>query len=558
MVRRVLLNLLACGVGGVAGCANRSVVLPTGHLPPPVSGRDLGTSGALTPTRPTPAPAPDDKKRDDKKSDGGIRPAGHAEPPEPKTGDSKPGDSKPRDAKGSFDLPRGLPGADSPAVLPPPFSKDTPAAEREKGVRAAYPVLPPVSAATDAEWGANATPVSLADLQQFATEHSPVLKRATAAAAASYGLVVQAGLHPNPTVGYQSDQVQPRLAIPPGATFSGAGQQGGFVNQLIKTAGKLTLAQKVAGFDYLNALVAVRRSEVDVASAVRTQYFAVLVARQSVEVNRALAQLADEVYGIQLKQLAAGEAVAYEPLQLYAQAEQARNALGQAVATDRAAWKQLAAAVGRPDLPPAPLVGKADGTPPRFDPETVQARLLDRHTDLLTSRNTLAQANVNLILQRRLPIPDLTTNQYHQYDNAAQAYQYGLQIGIQLPLFDRNQGNIRSAQSQIGRAAADLVVTQNDLTGRLAEAFGRYQANVAIADRYREKILPNLAQAYRGIVRRYQVEPEKVGFNDIVVAQQNLAQALQSYLAALDAQWRAVVDVANVGQLDELYPETGK
>ena len=45
----------------------------------------------------------------------------------------------------------------------------------------------------------------------------------------------------------------------------------------------------------MNVVVAVRRSEVDVASAVRTQYFAVLVARQSVEVNRALAQLADDV-----------------------------------------------------------------------------------------------------------------------------------------------------------------------------------------------------------------------------------------------------------------------
>ena len=62
-----MLKLLACGVGGVAGCANKSVILPAGHLPAPVSGRDLETSGALTPTRLTPAPALDEKK-----SDGGI------------------------------------------------------------------------------------------------------------------------------------------------------------------------------------------------------------------------------------------------------------------------------------------------------------------------------------------------------------------------------------------------------------------------------------------------------------------------------------------------------
>jgi hypothetical protein len=75
-----------------------------------------------------------------------------------------------------------------------------------------------------------------------------------------------------------------------------------------------------------------------------------------------------------------------------------------------------------------------------------------------------------------------------------------------------------------------------------------------IAANYRDKVLPSLAQAYRAIVRRYQVEPEKVGFNDIVVAQQNLAQAQSAYLAALDGQWRAVVNVANVAQFDELYP----
>ena len=64
--------------------------------------------------------------------------------------------------------------------------------------------------------------------------------------------------------------------------------------------------------------------------------------------------------------------------------------------------------------------------------------------------------------------------------------------------------------------------------------------------------MPNLGRAYRAMVRRYQVEPDKVGFNDIVTAQQNLATALQSYLSALDAQWKAAVDVAAITQADDL------
>ena len=77
-------------------------------------------------------------------------------------------------------------------------------------------------------------------------------------------------------------------------------------------------------------------------------------------------------------------------------------------------------------------------------------------------------------------------------------------------------------------------------------------------ERYRDKIIPNFSRVYRAIIRRYQVEPDKVSFNEIVVAQLNLVQALHAYLAALDGQWKAVVDVANLGQLDEVFIEPPK
>lgn len=538
MVGRVRGRRLAwcLGAGAVAltGCMGRGVTLPAGHRPPVVGPADLRTAGVLdalprglTPATPDPA-APKQAPKPDKQPD---------QPP----------------GKQPFELPAGLPGASAPPIVPPQFAKDTPQAEREKAVRAVYPQVTPAAATELAP--PDAPPLALADLQQIAAENSPVVRRAVADVEAAYGQVVQAGLYPNPTAGYQVDQWQPSLRIPPGSTGSGAGQQGGFINQLIKTAGKLGLAQKVAGFDYINALVAVRRARVDVTAAVRTQYFAALVARQGLEVNRALVGLADEVYGLQLKQLAAGVAVGYEPLQLYAQAEQARNALTQSQNAYRAAWKQLSAAVGRPDLPPAPLAGAADAPAPEFAQDGLLARVLEQHTDILTALNTIEQAKANLTLQRRVPIPDIGTNQYHQYDNLAQTYQFGLQFGVSLPVFDRNQGNIRTAEARIGRSVADLAATRNDLTGRLAEAFARYEANRVVAERYREKIIPNLTRAYRALVRRWNVdELGRVQFNDIVVAQQNLAQALQAYLAALDAQWRAVVDLANLGQLDELYP----
>ena len=505
MRRFLLVSCLASGVG----CAGPRVVLPAGHLPAAATTRDARTAQVIA-NSPTPPPPP-------------------------------PGPAKP------FDLPPALTGSQVPAAAPPRFDKDTPAAERDRLTRAAYPTLAPVGA----DLPASDRVVSLAELQESARAQSPVVARAQADAAVSYGRVVQAGLYPNPTVGYQADQVQPG---PRPLPLNNPGQQGGFINQLIKTAGKLTLAQRVAGYDYVNALVAVRRAEIDVTAAVRTQYFAALVAQESLRVNAALAKVADEVYELQLRKVAAGVDEAYKPKPLFAQAVQARNAVIQAQATYRAAWRQLAAAVGQPDLPQGTLAGRADAPAPVYDADAVRP-LLENHTDLLTARNTVGQAQTNLTLQRRLPIPDLQTNQYHQYDNVAQNYQFGVQVGVNLPLSDRNQGNVRAASAQIASSTAALAVAQNNLVGRLAEAFARYDANRQVAANYRDKILPAFIQAYRATALQFQAEPDKVSFSDIVVAQQNVGVALQAYLAALAAQWQGVVDVAAVLQLDELYLE---
>ena len=56
-------------------------------------------------------------------------------------------------------------------------------------------------------------------------------------------------------------------------------------------------------------------------------------------------------------------------------------------------------------------------------------------------------------------------------------------------------------------------------------------------------------------MRRYLGEGEngKLAVSDVVQAQQNLIQVMQAYVDVLDAQWKAVVDVANISQVDELY-----
>src|SRR5262249_21324387 len=149
--------------------------------------------------------------------------------------------------------------------------------------------------------------------------------------------------------------------------------------------------------------------------------------------------------------------------------------------------------------------------------------------------------------------PDLNTNVVVQHDNAAGNDQFNLQLGFPIPVFDRNQGNIHQAKSQLGRAIADLDATRNDLTARLADAFERYQNGRGLIANYRDPILPAQVQAYRALRRRYNQEAGAVSFGDVVQAQQTLAGLVTSYLQALADQWTAVVNFATLLQAEELY-----
>ncbi|MEP6611466.1 MAG: TolC family protein [Mucilaginibacter sp.] len=66
--------------------------------------------------------------------------------------------------------------------------------------------------------------------------------------------------------------------------------------------------------------------------------------------------------------------------------------------------------------------------------------------DYLSNQYQLASAQHNLSLQKAMAAPDITIGaSYDKNSSYAQNY-YGLQIGLPLPFFNRNQGNIKSAR----------------------------------------------------------------------------------------------------------------
>ena len=175
-------------------------------------------------------------------------------------------------------------------------------------------------------------------------------------------------------------------------------------------------------------------------------------------VRRALAKLSEEAYQAQTELVVGGEAAAYEPLQLRVFALQARNAVTVAENQHLASWRQLAAALGLPDMPPGMLRGSADAALPEVSYEAALDYLLGHHTDLIIAQTQIDKAAYNLKLQRVTPIPDVDVYTAVQYDDTTSLNNttYNLQVSVPLPLLNRNRGNIIAGEAEVVRARQEL------------------------------------------------------------------------------------------------------
>ncbi len=464
---------------------------------------------------------------------------------------------------GRLTIPPGLPGASAPPILLPPLTPGNEAARREAIARL-YPKLEPVGPDPQPFPGPDGRPLTLADLQRLALSNNPLVKQAAANVVAAKGAALQAGAYPNPQVGYEQDTI---------FTAGGPGYVGGFFDQKIIMGSKLQLARAAATMDLQNAELALRRAETDSMTKVRGGYYAVLVAQENERVTRALAEFTTSIYEIQAEQVSKGGIAApYEPLQVRALAVQARAALVTARNRYTSAWKQLAAALGLPGMPPTELAGRIDAPLPVFDHDFVLNYALRNHTDVLTARNTFLKGQFNLRLARQQPIPDVDVRLMLQKDYTGAPFNIdpSVQVYMPLPVWDRNQGGIIQAQGNLVNASEEAHRVRDDLTTRLADAYERYATNRVLLAYYRDQILPDLVRAYRGIYQRFQTEvapgagppgavapPAAVttppAFADVVVGQQNLAAAVTTYVATLALAWQAVVDVADLLQTDDIY-----
>jgi len=529
-------------VGSLGGCPMDSTPPPA----PPVGGSGAGaTIDSIRAPLPEPPPGPVSRGDQDASRNRSDNPCGQAGVCQSVAYEAPASPRPPRTVQ-PLEIPSAIPGSAAPPLRLPPTQPGATPAEQRSAIEALFAELDVIPPAPEPVRTPDHAPLTLAQLQSIAVTRNPLIRQAASDVEAARGNMIQAGAYPNPHVGYQSDDVNTGLT---------AGYQGGGISQTIVTGGKLRLAKAAAEVDLHNAEVALHRARFDLATQVRSNYLGVLVARERIQVNDALTQFANRVYRLQTKRVSAGQAAAYEPLQLRVLAVQAQTQLIQSNQQYLAAWRKLAVTLNAPDMAPTLLAGRIDGPVPLISYEAAREQILRTHTDLVMAQNAVARAQYQLRLARIAPVcPNIDTNTVIEHDYTTPPYGtvVSLQVGVPLPIFDNNRGNIIAAEAALVRACSEYERARNDLFTNLADTFARYETNRQTAQQYHSSILVDQVRAYRGAYQRYQVDPD-ADFNDVVTSQQTLASTISTYIQLLGDQWQAVADLAGLMQIDDIF-----
>jgi len=123
-----------------------------------------------------------------------------------------------------------------------------------------------MSAATDSPT------MTIQQLEAIAVQNNPTLDHARAETWKAHGRYVQAGLYPNPEVGYAASEV---------GNEGRAGQQGVYFQQEFVFGGKLALSQNFGAAERTAADHALALQELRVRNNVRLEYYGILTAKKN-------------------------------------------------------------------------------------------------------------------------------------------------------------------------------------------------------------------------------------------------------------------------------------
>jgi cobalt-zinc-cadmium efflux system outer membrane protein len=381
----------------------------------------------------------------------------------------------------------------------------------------------------------------LDDLERVALQNNPTVGQADALIRAVQGRRLQAGYYPNPLIGVSADDIKAKEPSRSKYFF--------WVQQTIITGDKRKVLLDAVRQEQRHAEGEGEIQRQRVLNAVRVAFYETLGLTRMVELRRDLARIAREAVGISEDLFNIGQADRPDVLEVEIEAARAELDVNRAEDDLARAWQALAAMVGDPGLPRRPLVGDLEAELPRVDIEAIRTQLLRESPELKIAQARVERGRAAVARARADRIPNFFVRgglgynfeQLNGNGNGSGGGNVGVEaffeLGIPLPIFDRNQGNIKSAEAALTIVEKEMRRVELDLTTRLAEAQRNYQDAYRTAETYPREVILRAQRAYQLFLERFR--QMAASYPQVLIARRTLAQTRVEYIRSLIDVWQS-------------------
>jgi cobalt-zinc-cadmium efflux system outer membrane protein len=347
---------------------------------------------------------------------------------------------------------------------------------------------------------------------------------------------VQAGRLPNPELATEYED------------FGGSGDRRAWqsaettisLSQLVELGGKrakrrrvAALEQELAGWDY-------EARRLGVLTDVTTAFVKLLEIQERLTLMAELARLAERVLGTVAASVRAGAVSPVEEARARVTLSRARIGREQLERDFDAARAALAASWGAQTVTFERVRGdlRVLAPPPPLD--TLLAAL-PHNPDLARWATELEAREAALSVEkaRRIPSPTVRFGGRHFADGADAALV--AEVGLPLPLFDRNQGGILEAQRRLGKARVERVAVETSVRAQVAAAYHALRAAYERAQTLERTAIPEAERVYVGAVDAY--TKGRYRHLEVLDAHRTLFELRGEHLQALGAYHTAAAEL---------------
>ena len=369
-----------------------------------------------------------------------------------------------------------------------------------------------------------------------ALQNNPSYKAALSRTDAAAGERLQASLLPNPKTVFEIEN------------FGGSDRREGFERtevtlglvQKIELAGKRRIRTEVADFGYKIVQEEALVEALKLLSETEYAFIRMAVAKQRIQLADNRLKLANQTHEIVKKRVSAAVSPDFQLDKANIEKTEAKIEKHHVEEEYNFARNDLAHLLGLKNGDDLDIEVDLSVLPKLTDHQAMN-NALKSSPQSRVQEFTIMKAQSSLDLARATGVPDPTVGlgvrQFFDNDDTALV----ALLSFPLPLFNRNQGAIKSARANVTRADAQARATELSLHQSATRAWGIFFAELEIIHHYRNDLIPSAKKAYREAGKGYNLGA--FTFLDLLDAQRTLNRVQSEYLDNMLELYQAKVQI---------------